>query len=259
MRRHLAARPPIDDQRLRAEASRGARRVDGGVAAAVDRDATADAQLVAGFHLLEELNRVVDSGHVGGGNLLAPAEVCADGEEHGIEAAVRHVLFQIDHPAIELDLDAQADDARDFRVENLARQPVFRDAEVHHPAGDRTRVEDRHRMPATRQLPGGGQSARSRADDEDPFPGRRGRWTGWPALFEREVADETFDGVDADGAVHDAAVAGILAGVVADAPVHGRKRIVAKDQLPRGTVAARLRFVQPGLHVLACRTGMIAG
>jgi hypothetical protein len=36
-----------------------------------------------------------------------------------------------------------ATNARDLAVEHVARQPILRDAEAHHAAGHRSRLEDR--------------------------------------------------------------------------------------------------------------------
>ena len=42
---------------------------------------------------------------------------------------------------VELELDAHVDDALHLGVEHVARQPVLRDAEAHHPAGERAGLD----------------------------------------------------------------------------------------------------------------------
>ena len=151
-------------------------------------------------------------------------------------------------------------DAVDLAVEHFARQPVLRDAEVHHPAGHAARPRRRRpRGRSSAQVPRGRQAARSGADDEHPLAGGRFVGRDRPPFLERHVAEEPLDGVDADRLVDVLAVAGVLARVIADAAVHGRHRVVADDDLPGLAVAAGLRLGEPGLHVLAGRAGVVAG
>ena len=90
VRGHLLARAAVDDERLGAEPSRRARGVHRGVAAAVDRDAAADLRRRRRVStLLQELQRVVDLAGVACRDVLALAQVRADGEEHRVESAGR--------------------------------------------------------------------------------------------------------------------------------------------------------------------------
>ena len=61
----------------------------------------------------------------------------------------------------------------DLGVEDLARQPVARDAEAHHPAGPRAGVVDLDRVAEAREVVGGRQPGRPGADDEHALAGRR--------------------------------------------------------------------------------------
>ena len=77
---------------------------------------------------------------------------------------------------------------------------------------------------------------------------RRARACRWrrrrveaPALLDRQVAQEALDRVDRDGAVEVARGCRRLAGVVADAAVDGRQRVVARRSSPGVLVPAGLR------------------
>ena len=146
----------------------------------------------------------------------------------------------------------------DLGVEHVARQPVARDAEAHHAAGHRAGLADRDRVPATREVVGGGQAGRAGADDEHALAGRLGVRGQAPALADRLVAEEALDAVDADGLVELRAVAGGLARVVADASHHGGQRVVLDELAPRRLVVAGLGVVEPVLDVLAGRAGVVA-
>ena len=116
--------------------------------------------------------------------------------------------------------------------------------------------------PAPGQVVGGGEPRGPGADDQHPLAARRrrGRLEA-PALADRLVAEEALDRVDPDRLVELAAVAGGLAGVVTDPPHDRRERVVLGQLAPGALVAAvaLLGLVQPGLHVLAGRAGVVAG
>ena len=120
-----------------------------------------------------------------------------------------------------------------------ARQPVLGNAEVHHPARQRSCLVDHDRVPAPRQVPCRRQAARARTDDEHALT----RWRiggDRPALRKRQVAQEALDCVDADRLVHFRAVTTFFTGVIADAPVHRGHGVVTDDDFPRVAVAAGL-------------------
>ena len=165
MRGHLLARAAVDDQRFRAEPTSRARGIHGGVAAAINRDAAADLRRLAiGLHALQKLQRVVDLAGVACRDLLTPAEVGADGDEHRIESSGGLLQQQVFDLVVQDDLDAEVFDAFDFRIEHFTRQPVFRDAEVHHPARHRTRFMNDRGVAQKCQVPRGRQPARPCAD-----------------------------------------------------------------------------------------------
>ena len=60
-------------------------------------------------------------------------------------------------------------------------------------------------------------------------------------MLDRLVAEEAFDGIDADGGVELVAIAGIFAGMVADAPHAGRQRIVLGQSAPGIFIIAGFR------------------
>ena len=70
----------------------------------------------------------------------------ADGEEGRIEAAGLHALDDAIDLAVELDDDAEIDDAADLGIEHVARQAVFGNAEPHHAAGERAGLVKLHCM-----------------------------------------------------------------------------------------------------------------
>ena len=79
----------------------------------------------------------------------------ADGEKGRVEAAHRHCLEDVHHLDIQAESHAEIENARDLRIQHIPRQPIFRNAEAHHPAGDRPRLEDFHCMSETAQVVGG--------------------------------------------------------------------------------------------------------
>ena len=119
-------------------------------------------------------------------------------------------------------------------------------------------LEDRDSMPAAREVVGGGQAGGSRADDQHALTGRLALDGELPALPDRLIAEEALDAVDAHGLVEFAAVAGGLAGVVADAAHDGGQRVVLDELAPRRLVVAGLGVVEPLLDVLARRAGVVA-
>ena len=158
-----------------------------------------------------------------------------------------HRLEDVRHLALELERDAEVDDPRDLGVEDLAREPVLRDAVAHHPAGlgpaSRTvtswpsgRGGTRRRAPTGRRLRRG-RACRTAAR-------RPSTCQPWRDCL---VSEEPLDGVDPDRLVELAAVADRLAGVVADPPHDRRERVVLHELAPGALVAgaALLGLVQP--------------
>jgi hypothetical protein len=187
--------------------------------------------------------------------------VGADGEEGGVEAALVHRLDHVLHLAIQLQLHSEVEDALDLGLEHVARQPVLGDAEAHHPPRHRPRLVDGHGVPESGQVVGGGEARGPGTDDQHPLAAGLDLDLDLPAALDRLVAEEALDRVDADRLVELAAVAGGLAGVVADPPHDRRQRVVLHQLAPGPLVTALplLGLVQPGLDVLPGRTGVVAG
>ena len=101
VRRHPLARAPVDDDRLLgAEPLRRPRRVHRRVPAAVDDDAAPEQRRLLALHAAEQRDRVEDLRGRAGRDVGALAEVRADREEHGVEAASLHRLEDARHLAV---------------------------------------------------------------------------------------------------------------------------------------------------------------
>src|SRR6185295_18138954 len=104
--------------------------------------------------------------------------------------------------------------------------PVLRDAEAHHAARARTRLDNLDAVAEATEVIRRGQSRRAGADDEHALAAL-GRGRGeLPAALDGFVAEKTLDRVDADRLVELAAVARGFARVIADAPHDRGQRIV---------------------------------
>jgi hypothetical protein len=258
MRRHLLPCSPVDDQGIGTQPAGSARRIHRGVAPAVNRHAAPDfRRFSARLDGPEKLQGVVDFSGIARGDILALAQMRADCQEDRVKAAGHFFGLKILDLVIEHDLDAKAPNTIDLRIEHMARQPVLRDTEVHHAAGQRTRLVDDHRVTQQRQVPCRRQAARARADHEHPLAGGGLRRHHRPAFLESHVAQEALDSVDAHWLIDALAVARVFARVIADPPVDRRQGIVADDDLPGVAIAARLCRGEPGLHVLSGRTRVV--
>ena len=89
----------------------------------------------------------------------------------GQQVRQRHV---VPDPERELDVDAELEDGVDLAGDELARQPVLRDAEHHHPAEAVGGLVDGHRMAGQAQLVGRREAGGSAADHADGRQRRRG-------------------------------------------------------------------------------------
>ena len=117
---------------------------------------------------------------------------------------------------------------------------------------------DLDRVPEASQVITGGKSARPRPDDQDALARRRRGLRKGPAFANGHVAEKTLDRMNGNGAIELLAVAIRFARMVADAPVHGRQRVVLDEDLPSRVMPAGARFGQPTLDVLAGGARMIA-
>ena len=227
VRRHLLARAPVDDDRFgRAQAFGRARDIERGVAAAVDHDAAPELRPLAGFHAAQHAHCIENARGVARRNFGALRDMRADREERGIEAALFHRVQDVVDARVELERDAHVENALDFGIEHVARQPVLRDAETHHAAGQRTGFMDRHLVAEPRQVIRGRQPGRAGADHQHVFAGGLRRDFEFPAVLARLIAEKPLDGMDVDRCIELAAVADVLAGVIADATHQRGHRIV---------------------------------
>ena len=106
------------------------------------------------------------------------------------------------------------------------------------------RVADLDLVAEPRQVVGGRQSARSRADDQDALAGRCRRWFERPAALPGEVAEESLDRVDRHRAVEMCSVADSFTRVIAHPAMDCGERVV-RDQLPPRRLRVALRWRAP--------------
>ena len=259
VRGHVIAGAAVDDDRLGAHALGGAGDVDGGVAAAVDHDAATEHRLVFAFHAAQHRDGVDHLGDAAGRDRRAFADVCADGQEGGVEAVGLHRLEDVVDLGVELDRDAQIDDALHFGVEHFARQAVLGNAEAHHAAHQRAGFVHRDAVAEAAQVISRGHARGAGTDDQHVLAAFAARGGVFPAALDGFVAEEAFDRVDADGGVELAAVTGAFAGVVADAAHDRREGVVARQVLPGLLVVTRFGVEQPALDVFTGRALVVAG
>ena len=258
--RHPVLRPAVDHDRLgRAEPLGGPCRVHRGVAAAVDRHPPAQQRLLARLDVAQHVHGVEHVGGRAGGDVGPLAELGADGEEDRVVLAADRV--EVGDLGVELEGDPEVEDALHLGVQHVAGEAVAGDAEAHHAAGHRARLLDGHVVAGQGEVVGRSEAGRAGADDEHPPARGRGGHGHRPALLDGGVADEALDRVDADRLVELAAVAGRLAGVVADAAHDGGEGVVLHDPAPGTLVAgtALLGLVEPALDVLTRGAGVVAG
>ena len=192
------------------------------------------------------------------GNVGSACKACANAEEHSVKTAFLHFGGQIGHLAGELELHAKLGDARDLLVKDFAGQTVLRNAVAHHAACGLGAVAHADLMTHAGEMVGGGKACRTCAHDKNALAALRLGLLKRPTVFKRMVAEEAFDGVDTDGLVELAAIAGGLTRVVAHAAHAGGEGIVLDDLLPGMTVVAAFSMVEPRLALLAGGTLGIA-
>ncbi|SPW25473.1 Uncharacterised protein [Edwardsiella tarda] len=78
-------------------------------------------------------------------------------------------------------------------------------------------------------------------------------------LLEGHVAQEALYGMDADRLIGLQAITGLFAGVVTDAPMDRRHRVVGDEGLPGFFVALFLHQRQPSLDIFPSGAGMVTG
>ena len=212
-----------------------------------------------GRHSAQELDGVDHRPGIHGGDLDTLAQVRPDRHEHRVEPALAALILQVGHPVVGREFDAERLHAVDFALQDVAREAIRRDPVAHHPAGFRAGVTDLDLVPEPREMTRGGQPARSGSDHQHALAAVHRRRIEQPVVFEREVAEEPLDGVDRDGAVQAGAVAAGLAGVVTDATVDRRERVVGDEDPPGLLMLADLHLGEVSLNVLAGRARVVAG
>src|SRR5580658_7953265 len=98
---------------------------------------------------------------------------------------------------------------------------------MHHAARHFASIADFDRVTVAGEMVGCRQAARTTSDNQDSFPG--GCCSDWqgPSLLGSHITQKPLHGMDADRAIELAPIATGFAGMIADASVHGWKRIVA--------------------------------
>ena len=147
VRGHLLLVPAVDDDRVGGpEAPRGARRVERGVAAAVDDDASPEQRWVVVGHLVQERDGVEDLGRVTGGNVRPACRVGRPPPGRPRRSSpsrrsgrCRATLWSSTTST------PMSMTSRDLGVEHRARQPVRRYAVAHHATESGSGVDEAHR------------------------------------------------------------------------------------------------------------------
>ena len=151
-------------------ASGGARNVHRDIASADHDHSLPDREPVAEVRIQQEIDPFVHAVQVHAGNGEITAAVSAHRDyDRGKALFVQPGDREI--PAggvIQFKRDvARFENLADLGVHDAARQPVFRDAEVHHPSGDRCGVEDGNRIAQQPEVVSRGETDRASADDRD--------------------------------------------------------------------------------------------
>ncbi len=155
--------------------------------------------------------------------------MCTNRDKHRIEAAGLLLREQVLDLVVEHDSYAHLLDAANLSVEDVARQTIFRDTEMHHAAGRRTCLVYLDVVTQAGEVVGRRQAARTGADDQHTFAGTALRNAHLPAVLERLITEKALDCMDTDGRVQPLAIALILAGVITDPPVHARHRVIRHE------------------------------
>ena len=257
---HLVAGPAVDDDGvIGPQPPRHPGRVHRGVAAAVHRNPGSQVRLLPGLDATQEADRVEHPAGVLVGDVDPLGQVGAHRHEGRVEPALGHLGLQILDHVVLLEPDPQVVDAADLRVQHAPRQPVGRDAVPHHAAGQRAVVADHDLVPEPRQVVGRRESAGPGAHHQHPLPRALPWQVEAPVVVDGDVAEEPLHRVDGDRAIHLPPVAGVLAGVVAHAPVDRREGVVPGQLPPRLLVPAGLGQGEPRLDVLPGRAALVAG
>ena len=177
----------------------------------------------------------------------------ADRDEHGVKSTLAALGLEVLDPMVTGEAHPERRDPIDLGAHHAARQPVGRDPVAHHPARLGARVPNLDLVSQTRQVVGGGQPGRPRADHQhSPAPAHR-RGIERPSLLQRQIAEETLDAVNRHRAIEIGTVAYALTWVVTDPAVDRRERVLSRQEPPCLLVLPNLDVGHPALDVLARR------
>ena len=163
--RHVGPAAAVGDRDRRgAAAEGGAGGVHRRAPAADHHHGAREPGMLAEVDLLEEEGRGDHAGQAVAGHAEPAALRGAGGEEDGLEAFALQVAERevAAHRRVEPELDAEADDPLDLRLEDLARQAVLGDPDRHHAAGHGHRLEDGDRVAEAGQVVRGRHAGRAR-------------------------------------------------------------------------------------------------
>ena len=162
LRLHVGAVLDIDDHRfLGAEPARRARGIHGRVAGAVHRHPAPQLDRRAGGGVVQQADGSEHMRGVAPGDVDAPADLGADGDEHCVEFAGRTRGGDIGHRAVQGQLHAKRHDPVDLALQVGARQAVGGNSEVHHASRLAGRFLDFDKVAGAAQMPGRGQPGRT--------------------------------------------------------------------------------------------------
>src|SRR3972149_3179064 len=104
----------------------------------------------------------------------------AYGDKDRVE--LRKQGFYIVDAVVELQINSLGQDGIDLALDDLWRQAIRRDANAHHTAWHRQRLEDGHRAALPHQVLGAGQASRAGTDDRHALTRHR-LWAGFDGFI----------------------------------------------------------------------------
>ena len=174
-------------------------------------------------------------------------------------APSRRSSLEVLDPVVTGEPHPERGDPIHLRAHHVPRQPVGGNPVAHHPARLGAGIANLDLVAEPREVVGGRQAARTRADHQHALAAPRPRGIEQPRPLEREITEEPLDRVNRQRAVELGAVAHALTRVVADPSVDRGERVLGGQQPPRLLVLAGLDVRHPALDVLARGAARIAG
>ena len=251
-----------------AKAHRGARHIDGDVAAADHQYALArnigarigsiGVAALGQAGVAQEARIDQHAVEVVAGDRQADAFMGADGDQYRIKALLEEIIEPL-YPCFQPELDTEIENVLYLAIDDRTRQAEFWHADTQHAAGDGKGFEDSDTIASAAKILGGGHTAWPGADDGDALveAARDGLWRN-PRLGVDAVGDEALESADVDRLVNLGAAARCLAAVVADAPADRGKGIVLDDGAIGVVDAALADQRDVALSALACGAGLAA-